>query len=219
MIKHKYTVELEEFISKSAGKLRAFRAAAVAVLSLLALSCSKDEFATVCLGGECEATMEIPGTTDVNGYHHIDLSWDQEFYPYFILDINATPIDPSQYIGGNPVATGRFDSDTTWIIGDTLVVKQVYYEPFTEPWTSNGPLPSYSGNLLLSQFAGTEVNVAQGTSVYFSQKNGEFTTKRTIGPFPPHMINDTITVFMEVTWRGSSETIKKSHYSEKFIIE
>lgn len=219
MKNYKFTVELRRFITKSAGKLRAFRAAAVAVIVLpFALSCTKEE-SPLCLDGDCSAVMIAPGSLDENGFIHVDLSWEQEFYPYFIVDILASSIDPVEYIGGNPIATGKFDSDTSWIVGDTLVVQQAYYEPFSTPWTSNGPLPANIDNLVLTQFKGVEVNVAQGSLIYFKEDQGEFTSRRTIGPFPPHMVNDTITVFMEITWRGATQTVKKSNYLEKFILE
>ena len=139
---------------KSAGELRAFRAAAWPLLTLLALACSKPSDPSVCITGDCNAEMVFPISLDENGYYHVDLSWDQEYYPYFSIDINASPIDPFYFYGDSPVASAEFDSNTSWIVGDTLVMRQEYYLPFTTPWNSNGPLPYYIGNLNLTQFAG-----------------------------------------------------------------
>ena len=219
MISYKFIVELEEFIDKSAERLRAFRAAACLFLLLPAFSCSNEDLPPVCITGNCDAEMVFPIAIDENGYYHVDLSWDQQYYPYFTLDINASPIDPFYFYGDHPVAQANFDSNTTWIIGDTLVVQQNYYEPFTSPWNSNGPLPSYVGDLYLTQFAGMEINIAQGSPVYFSSANGRFTTKRTLGPFPPHMEGDTITVYMQVFWDAGDLSVVKSNFSEKFIVE
>jgi len=204
---------------KSAGELRAFRAAAWPLLTLLALACSKPSDPSVCITGDCNAEMVFPISLDENGYYHVDLSWDQEYYPYFSIDINASPIDPFYFYGDSPVASAEFDSNTSWIVGDTLVMRQEYYLPFTTPWNSNGPLPYYIGNLNLTQFAGIEVNVAQGSPIYFREKQGDFTTKRTLGPFPPTMEGDTITVYMKVTWDAGMESVTKSHFLEKFIVE
>jgi hypothetical protein len=73
----------------------------------------------------------------------------------------------------------------------------------------------------LDQFEGTIVPVIQkDTRIYFSDdENGAFTTKRTVGPFPPSLKGDTITVFMRVYWDGGYESQEKDHYIEKFIIE
>lgn len=219
MINVKFILELREFISKSAVRLRAFRAAACLILVLPALSCSKNDFPSVCTTGYCDAEMVFPISIDENGYYHVDLSWDRQYYPYFTIDINASPIDPFYFYGDHPVAQATFDSNTSWIIGDTLVMQQNFYEPFTSPWNSNGPLPAYIGDINLSQYSGIEVNVAQGSPVYFSKKDGKFTTKRTLGPFPPAMEGDTITVFMKVYWDAGDMSVSRSNFLEKFIIE
>src|SRR6056300_1706051 len=131
-------------IKKIAGKLRAFRAAASLILLLALASCTKPlDDPTLCIPGYCDAEMVFPITLDENGYYHVDLDWDQEYYPYFAVDVNASPIDPFFFYGDHPVASAEFDSNTSWIIGDSLVVRQDYYQPFTGNWNSSGPLPHY----------------------------------------------------------------------------
>lgn len=208
-----------KLIKKIAGKLRAFRAAATLFIILTLASCTKPSDPTVCITGDCNAEMIFPISIDENGFYHVDLSWDLEYYPYFAIDVNASPIDPFYFYGDHPVASAEFDSDTSWIIGDTLVVREDYYKPFTGTWNSSGPLPHYIGNLNLTQFAGIKVNVAQGSPIYFKEKDDKFTTKRLLGPFPPTMEGDTITVFMKVLWDAGADYVEKSHYMEKFIVE
>ena len=216
----KHVNDYKEFVVKSAGKLRAFRAAAWPILILTALSCTKRTVHTVCTDGSCDASIIFPTQIDENGYYHIPLDWNQEFYPYFTVDIQADPTSREFYYGGSSVVTARFDSDTTWIIGDTLVLKQAYYKPFSNEWTSTaGALPAEWRNLNLTQFAGTVVNIAQNTSIYFKQEGDKMISKRVLGPFPPHMIGDTINIYMEVMWDAGDYSLTKYHYREKFIVE
>lgn len=216
----KHVNDYKEFVNKSAGKLRAFRAAAWPILILTALSCTKSSISTVCPNGDCNASMIFPVEVDNNGYYHVPLDWNQEYYPYFTVEVEADTTNPEYHYAGDPVVTARFDSDTTWIIGDTLVVKQAYYKPFEGDWTSTGgALPTFFKNLNLNQFNGTVVNIAQNTHLYFSDKSGTLHTKRILGPFPPHMVGDTVTIFMEVRWSAGEDSIKKSDYIEKFIVE
>ena len=62
--------------------------------------------------------------------------------------------------------------------------------------------------------------VQNDTRVYFSDdSNGEFTTKRTVGPIPPSLEGDTISVYMKVFWDAGLESIEKGNFIEKYIIE
>lgn len=220
MKKSKLTVDYKEFVVNFAGQLRAFRAAAWPLVALTTLSCTKTGISPVCPDGNCYATMEFPGKLDKNGYYHVSLDWSQEYYPYFHLDINAAPTNEPYRYNGESVVTAKFDSDTSWVIGDTLVMRQAYYKPFTGKWTSTGgALPTHWKNLDLTQFKGTVVNIAQNTSIYFRQKDTILSSRRTLGPFPPHLKGDTITVFMEVIWDAGDLSLKKSGYKEKFIVE
>ena len=216
----KHVNDYKEFVDKSAGKLRAFRAAAWPILILTALSCTKPSISTTCPTGDCTATIIFSEEIDENGYYHVPLDWEQEYYPYFSVNIQADPTSPEYYYGEGPVVTAQFDSDTAWIIGDTLVMKQAYYKPFSGEWTSTGgALPTHWKNLNLSQFAGTVVNIAQNTRIYFKKNGNKVVSKRMLGPFAPHLKGDTITIYMEVMWDAGDNSIIKSDYLEKFIVE
>lgn len=220
MINLELVEDYRECVNSFAGQLRAFRAAAMPLLLLSTLSCTKTDIFPVCPDDDCQATMYFPGPQDKNGYYHITLDWSQEYYPYFHVDIDASPTSEPYKYNGDSVVSAKFDSDTSWVIGDTLVMKQAYYKPFTGEWSSTaGALPTHWRNLNLTQFKGTVINIAQNTSIYFSKKQGSLTTRRTLGPFPPHMKGDTITVFMEVIWDAGDYSLKKSGYKEKFIVE
>lgn len=216
----RFVQELKRFISNPAGKLRAFRAAAWPILTFLALSCSKTAVTPTCLDGDCDARILFTEEIDKNGYYHVKLDWQQEYYPYFSVDVEADITAPEYHYNGDPVVTAQFDSDTAWVIGDTLVMKQAYYKPFTGEWSSTGgALPTHWRNLDLTQFSGTVVNIAQNTHIYFKQKGDKVVSKRILGPFAPHLKGDTITIFMEVMWDAGDNSFIRSDYFEKFIVE
>lgn len=212
--------DYKEFVVKFAGQLRAFRAAAWPLVLFLALSCSKEDVLATCPTGDCNASIIFPQAADKNGYYHVRLDWNQEYYPYFSVDVEADPTSPEYYYNGDPVVTAQFDSDTAWVIGDTLVMKQAYYKPFTGEWTSTGgALPTHWKNLDLTQFKGTIVNIAQNTHIYFKKNGNKMTSKRVLGPFPPHLKGDTITLYMEVMWDAGDNSVRKPYFLEKFIVE
>ena len=43
--------------------------------------------------------------------------------------------------------------------------------------------------------------------------------KDSMGPIPPQLKGDTVTVYMEMFWDAGNASILKDHYREKFIIE
>jgi hypothetical protein len=219
MINQKFTVEQEESTNKNAVRLRAFRAAAWPLISLLALSCSPDPLTETCPGG-CEAQMVFPEQADKNGFYHVKLDWTREYLPYFTINVEATTVDPMYRYNEEPVVMANFDSNTTWVIGEDIVFTESTYEPFTGDYTYSGtPLPNGSIDIRLSQFKGTKVNIVQPTTIYLSGKNHILQSKRVVGPIPPSVIGDTITLYMEVFWDAGGRSILKSHFSEKFIVE
>ena len=205
---------------KFSWQLRAFRAAAVGLIFYLTLSCSPEPLIpAVCESGDCSSYIEFYRDKDSNGYYHVELDWTGEYLPYFYVDVHADKTNPLYQYNNSSVVTAEFDSNTSWKIGDTLVIQQPIYSPFG-PVTSTGiPLPVDYTDLALTQFKGLEVNIAQRTELYFREKNNKFTTRRYLGPFIPQMIGDTITIYMRVNWDAGASSITKSKYLEKFIVK
>lgn len=201
---------------KIAGQLRAFCAASFA---LFITSCTVEPVSPDTCPGGCDAQMIFPVQADSNGYYHIKLNWEGEYLPWFSVDVEATPVDDTYRYNGVAVAEARFDSNTSWILGEDLVIQQPLYTPFGD-YTSTGlPIPTSWVDINLPQYAGEEINIAQNTGLRFSEKNGKLHTKRTLGPFPPTMIGDTITVYMRVLWDAGENYVVKDHFSQKFIVE
>jgi len=96
----------------------------VLMLAMFA-SCSKDDIPQVCYDGSCDASLELPGNIDSNGYHHIDLDWNGEYFPRFSIDIYADATDPYWWYNETPVAQANFYTDTTIDVGyDVIPVVQ-----------------------------------------------------------------------------------------------
>ena len=205
---------------KISWQLRAFRAAAVGFISYLALSCTPEPvLPAVCESGDCSSYIDFNRDKDSNGYYHVSLDWTGEYLPYFYVDVHADKTNPQYQYNNASVVTAEFDSNTSWKIGDTLVIQQAIYSPFG-PTTSTGiPLPVDYTDLTLTQFNGVEVNIAQRTELYFREQEGKFSTRRYLGPFIPQMIGDTISIYMRVHWDAGMSSIEKSKYIEKFIVK
>jgi hypothetical protein len=207
---------------KFAARLRAFRAAAWLILPALTLSCTiEDAVPEVCLGGECDATMDLGSYKDSNGYYHVKLNWNRDYYPYFILKATASRIPTEYHYNKVPYVSADFDSDTFWVIGEGLTFREAFYNPFNSSYSSSGTmLPTQVNDLTVNNFKGIKVNVVQNTEVFFREdKDGTFSTYRTLGPFPPELKNDTITVYMRVFWDMGSKSVIKDDFFEKFIVE
>ena len=185
------------------------------------LSCSKDALPTPsCTTGDCNAKMIFPTDKDANGYYHVKLDWSREYLPYFILDVEASTISPEYRYNDISFVQANFHSDTSWRIGDTLVMKVPIFKPFTGNWTQTGNLiPHTFQNLPLTQFAGIEVNVVQPNTIQFSEKDGVLKSRRVVGPFIPTMIGDTVTIVMKIKWDAMYEKVVKDNFVEKFIVE
>lgn len=197
----------------------AVRLARVCAASFALASCTIDPIAPeTCLGG-CDAQMIFPVQADSNGYYHIELDWDGEYLPWFTVGIKATPTVPEYQYNGSSVVEARFDSNTSWVLGDDLVIQQATYTPFGDYTSTWLPIPASWVDVELPQYEGEEINIAQNTSLYFSQKNGSLYSKRILGPFPPTMKGDTITVYMRVFWEAGDHSILKDNFSQKFIVE
>ena len=191
------------------------------ILFLSILGCQDPEVPSpqICISGECDAKMLIPGELDENGYYHVKLNWNTDFMPYFSMDIVATEVIPEYRYNKISVVSAEFDSDTFWTL-DGVAWQEPLYNPFTSDVSSSGTwLPTEVTELTIDYFEGVDINIAQGTEVYFSKKNDIFYTKRTIGPFPPDLKGDTVTVFMEVFWDAGNHSVLKNDFFTKIIVE
>lgn len=186
------------------------------------ISCSPEDFDdSICMSGDCDAVMIFPTKKDSNGFYHIPLDWTRDYYPYFAVDVEASEIKPQYRYNETSVVSAEFDSNLEWTIGEELVVPLTQYNPFQSNYSYSGAqFASTTFEKVLNFFKGVKVNIAQRTEIYFQKKNdGRFVTKRLLGPFPPQTKGDTITVFMEVFWDAGNNSVLKSHYKEKFIVE
>lgn len=204
---------------KIAVQLRAFRAAAISVLIGLFASCSPEELAIDTCPGGCDAQMLWNYQKDDNGIYHVPLDWTGEYLPYFFVDVEAEAVEPIYMYNNESSIEARFDSNTSWVVGDSLVISIPYYTPFGNYTSSGLPLPAGWTDVTLSQYEGEVINIAQPTGIRFSKKNGILKSRRYLGPFIPEMIGDTITVYMRVHWDGGDNSTVKDHYLEKFIVE
>ena len=183
-------------------------------------SCEVEPLAPETCPGGCDAQMIFPVEADANGYYHIDLNWDGEYLPWFYVDVEATEVDNEYKYNNYSVVEATFDSNTSWIIGSDLIIQQPIYNPFFGNYTSSWePIPTEFVDVELPQYTGTELNIAQGTKLYFSKKNGKLKTRRVLGPFPPAMKGDTITLYMKVYWEAGPLSFTKDDFSQKFIVE
>ena len=208
------------YITKSRCNLRAFRAAASLILLTALSSCEKETFSPPCESGDCNASIESTFVKDSNGYYHAELDWTSEYYPYFSLDVYADRTSWEYRYNDESIVQAQFDTDSYFVLNDSVAFTISLYQPWLGLWTYNGtPIPYENTTIYLSQFDGTIVPVVQNTSIYFSDdEEGRFSTKRVVGPFPPTMIGDTISIYMKVRW-DIGESLIKDHFVEKFIIE
>ena len=160
------------------------------------------------------ARMIFPSEIDENGYYHVELDWDGDYYPYFSVDVVADKVE-------NSIVSARFDTDTYWVLGDSIAFTIPLYSPYKGLQTYQGtPIPVRDTIIYLSQFEGTILPVVQNnTRIYFNEHEDDFRSKRTVGPFPPELVGDTISLYMKVMWEFDNTFIEKDEYIEKFIVE
>tara|TARA_Y100001972_G_C7491732_1_gene249353 strand:- start:26 stop:646 length:621 start_codon:yes stop_codon:yes gene_type:complete len=191
-----------------------------AAVATLFTSCIKEDIApSPCITGDCNVEMEFPGYEDSNGIHHIDLDFTGDYLPYFAVEAFADQLKPQYEYNNRQVVEARFDSDTYWTIGDSLMVTVNNYDPFNGPYDYSGNLlPNSSYSLILSLFAGIKVNIVQPTIIYFKKDHSRLRTTRIVGPVPPMAVGDTITLYMETFWEAGMDSELKV-IQEKFIVE
>ena len=201
---------------KFSGQLRAFRAAAAMVIIALFSSCEKEVLVpNTCEGGICDAFITSQYPMDSNGYIHVDLEWNSEHLPYFTIDAVATRTTFPYWYNDQPVVSAEFDTDSYYVIGDSLAFSIPLYNPYSGLETYEGfPIPVQDTVVYLNQFEGMVFPVVQNdTRVYFADDhNGRFSTKRTVGPISQEFLGDTITVYMKVFWDAGSNSVEKDHY-------
>ena len=208
----------------------------VFLIVILTLSCNSEEnfdeltADSVCLNNDCDVIFGFKnedGTNpnspddssyilpDNNGYYHVELNWDQRYWPRFMIDVYSNKLKEEWLINNEPFVTARFNSNKSWIIGDTLVYEVPLYKEFGGLSTSSGQMiPDTLSSVYLTQFEGIEVNVVQNTSIYFKDIGDYLFSRRLAGPFPPYFVEDTVSVIMDIQW---AEKVYKT-YEEKFII-
>lgn len=194
----------------------------ILILLISLISCNNNmEEIPPCVNGDCTATFEYGDYLDGNGYTHIDLKWEGSYLPYFLIKTTANPTSPIYRYNGRSFVTARFESDTYWEIGNKLVYRVDFFNPFQSDRTSRSiELPTRSEDLELDFFKGLIVNIAQSNDLYYAPTNNdlEIVTKKQIGPFPPEMEGDTLTVYVEVFWDALPTLITKV-YKLPIIIE
>lgn len=182
-------------------------------LVMFIFSCSPEED-NLYLPLDPEATMVFPSEQDENGYYHVDLDWNQEYYPYFSVDVVADKIE-------NSIVSARFDTDTYWVLGDSIAFSIPLYSPYNGLENYQGtPIPVRDTIIYLNQFQGTILPIVQNdTRIYFNENDNNYTSRRVVGPFPPELVGDTISLYMKVMWEFDNTFIEKEGYIEKFIVE
>jgi len=179
-----------KIIKNIAGKLRAFRAAAVGLLIFTLFSCSKPAVdPAFCVTGDCTAEFSVPGTKDSNGFYHISLNYDGEYDPRFTIDGFASAVSREYYYGDQSVVSARFkgDKEIEILIAEHLSLTE-------------------------------KIPVVQETRVYFSGNSSMLNTKRVVGPIPGHLKGDTLNIQAEVRWDAGTESILRT-FSFKIILE
>jgi len=97
------------------------------ILSLVFVSCTKEEFyPSPCLG-DCETSYEVIYKNQImypdnNGYYEVE--WDN--LNYFQVSGYLTPLNDEYIINGVPLVEAKFDSDY-WVVMDSLTFQTPMY--------------------------------------------------------------------------------------------
>lgn len=105
-----------------------------------------------CIDDVCDAKMVLYYPKDSLGFYHVKLAWGGPYYPRFNLYVEAK----KSKSGKSPVSA-NFDTDTYWVLGDSIVFVVPLYNPFTSLyinpyWTR--PLPFRLDTVIVNQFDG-----------------------------------------------------------------
>ena len=200
------------------------------LLPLLLINCTKpDDLSSPCISGDCDARLILDYPLDSNGYYHIDLDFNGEYYPRFNIYVEADDMYPEYQYNGSTVIEAKFDTDTFWTIDGDLNFTVPLYNPWLSLNQYNGtPLPVESTEVALNFFAGSVMPVVQrDTRIYLSDncfgecetQTGKLYGKRIVGPISPQILNDTISVFSRILWEAGSNYRVKDDLVAKIIIE
>lgn len=208
------------------------------ILILLLSSCSKDaiyqppiEKYISPFGSKKEGEFKMSSQKhikDNNGYYHYKFNRSIE-YNYTDVVGEASAISNSYYnYNNNSVIEGTFDSNSFFILGDSVSVTIPLYNPFNSLYSSpyfTYPISTKTKTIILSQFKGFIVPLVATTKTYFKQydyrmddykpSGTNMWTKRVIGPIPKYMIGDTIIIYGKASWDCGSYSIKFPQYTHK----
>ena len=203
----------------------------IPLLTLLILSCTKpdDDFSSPCISGDCDARLILNYPQDENGYYHVDLDFDGEYYPRFDIFVEADDMYPEYQYNGVTVIEARFDTDTFWTIDGDVNFTLPLYNPWLSLTQYNGtPIPTDEVDVSLSFLDGYVLPVVQrDTRIYLSddcyggceEQPNKLYGKRIVGPISPQIVNDTITIYGEILWEAGSKYQVKDDLVAKIIIE
>ena len=201
------------------------------LLALLTLSCTKPEedLSSPCLSGDCNARLILDYPQDENGYYHVDLDFDGEYYPRFNIYVEADDMYEEYQYNGRTIIEAKFDTDTYWTVDGDLNFSVPLYNPWLSLTTYNGTqIPVGSQNVNVSFFDEYVVPIVQrGTRIYLSddcfggciETPGKLYGKRIVGPISPQILNDTINVYGEVFWEAGSKYEFDDELVAKIIIK
>lgn len=203
------------------------------LLFTLILGCVKEDISPPCTGG-CTSFTWIPQVKDPNGYYHYDLVNN---FTYFPLYIEATDVEDKYKYNGVSAIEAWSDTDTYWILGDSIMVVIPLYNPFgglrSSPYWTSTPLAIGHKTVYLSQFAGMLVPVVQQSArVYFSHyeenvygytseykpQEGNLWAKRLVGPIPKSLEGDTIQIYNKIIWEAGTK-VEIQLLTTKIILE
>ncbi len=200
------------------------------LLALLTLSCTKpDDVSSPCLSGDCDARLILNYPQDENGYYHVDLDFDGEYYPRFDIYVEADDMYEEYQYNGMTVIEAKFDTDTYWNVDGDLNFSVPLYNPWLSLRTYNGTqIPVGSTDVTVSFLDGYVVPIVQrNTRIYLSddcfggceERPGKLYGKRIVGPISPQILNDTISVYGRVLWEAGSKYEVNDELVAKIIIK
>jgi hypothetical protein len=205
---------------------------------LLTTRCEDESlhYPKTCKTGECNVKINIEnGSLDTNGYIHYTLTNGE--YVYFNTYVEATETHDRYKYNNVAVIEASFDTDTYWILSDSLAVRIPLYVGFgglrSSPYWSSTKLPVGNKLVYLSQYAGFLVPIVQSSRIYL-QKYEEnpygytseykpqehfYWGKRIVGPIPKAMKGDTVQLFTKIFWEAGSHSKEKNDIITKIIFE